>query len=61
MIEWLPSIITGGSTIIAVLLAGFIANRYQKKQHTIKTTKALTTETCRLLRKSGDLVSDSGK
>ena len=40
MIEWLPSIIIGGSTIIAVLLAGFIAKLYQKKQHTIKTIKS---------------------
>ena len=57
MAEWLPSIITGGSTIIAVLIAGCIANGYQKKQHKIKTTKDLTTETCKLLRKIVDLSS----
>ena len=36
MSDWIPSLISGGCTIIAVLLAGWIAsrsvNKYQKKQ-----------------------------
>ncbi len=57
MVEWLPSIIIGGSTIIAALIAGCIANRYQRKQHTLRTVKSLLTETCKLLRRITNLTS----
>ncbi len=57
MVEWLPSMIIGGSTIIAALIAGCIANRYQRKQHTLRTVKPLLTETCELLRRITNLTS----